>query len=146
MDQPTKVLILSGDARVREPACAVLLREGFVVDQAPDVPSALESATAHRPPDIVLVDATEETEELHRFLDEAWRLAAKTVLLSSHRTPSVLREHPSVVYVLEAPAVVPNLVSLAGWLAERDPHSRPSLVLRPLSRVATRRSSERHAS
>ena len=145
---PTKVLILSSDARVREPAAEVLLRTGFVVDQAPDIGTALSSATAHRPPDIVLVDATQAgNAELPRFLDEIGRrFAAKTVLLASFRTPMRLREHPSVVYVLDAPAAVPSLVTLADWIAECDPHSRPSLVLAPLSRVASRSPADRHAS
>ena len=144
---PTKVLILSQDARVREPAAEVLLREGFVVDQASDTTEALTSSKDQRPPDIVLVDATEgETEDLSHFLDEiGQRFAAKTVLLASFRTPIPLKEHPSVVYVLDAPAAVPSLVTLADWISECDPHSRPSLVLKPLSRVASRKPSDRHA-
>ena len=145
---PTKVLILSQDARVREPAAEVLLRTGFVVDQASDTAEALASAGGQRPPDIVLLDATEgESGEIARFLDQIGeRFAAKTVLLASFRTPMPLREHPSVVYVLDAPAAVASLLSLADWIGECDPHSRPSLVLRPLSRIASRKPADRHAS
>ncbi len=140
MDQPTKVLILSGDARVREPAAEVLLRGGFVVDEATDVASALEAVREHdRAPDIVLADATggeDLTTLLSSLARELPESPPRTVLLASHRTPMSLREHPSVVYVLDAPAAVRSLISLADWIGERDPHTRPSLTLKPLCRVA----------
>lgn len=141
MDQPTKVLILSADPRLAEPATEVLLRGGFVVDRATDVPSALDGVRAHRPPDIVLVDATTAVDVapfLDRLGDELPGAPPKTVLLAAHHTAQRLREHPSVVYVVEAPAAVRSLVALADWIGERDPHTRPSLVLKPLSRVASR--------
>lgn len=144
MHRPTKVLIVSGDARIREPAAEILLREGFVVDEAATAEEALASASARKPPDVVLVDATQGPDGIWPFLDEIGRrFESKAVLLSSFRTPVSMREHPSVVYALDAPAGIENLVSLADWIGERDPHTRPSLVSRPppAPRISARRAS-----
>ena len=96
MSSETKVLILSGDARVREPATEILLRNGFVVDEAQDPAAAVRVARSERPPQVVLVDtATVGRRGMSRFLDRLVEAlddrSARIVLLAGDSVTEAVR-------------------------------------------------------
>lgn len=144
MASETKVLVLSSDARVREPATEILLRNGFVVDEAQDAAAAMRVVGSERPPQVVLVDtATVGRPRMKGFLDRLGGAlgdrGVRVVLLAGDATTEAVRRHPAVGYVIETPAAVRSLMAVSDWL-ERAEESR----LRPVTRSVTSVGSRRH--
>lgn len=135
MAPPEKVLVLSRDARFREPATEVLLRSGFVVDEALDADTALGAAASARPPDFMLVDSDTLGSGTLGFLTSLQASASqkqqperatRIVMVAGEGATEQVRRHPLVDYIIEAPAVVRSLLTVADWLEERrDPGLRP---------------------
>ena len=88
----TKALIVDDDAAIRSLVSALLIMEGYAVDQAADGLQAIQKLRSRRRPDVVLLDLVMPAMDGWRFLDASRAIKGcedlpVVVLSASHFAP-----------------------------------------------------------